>query len=90
MIVLLSPNHFSLLHSFTLLYFSWVFDFKEPNATIVDHRFCITGFIETVSSPISSLCVSPFYDAYHSLVALGTYHGTLQVITVLHSDSTSI
>ena len=40
----------------------------------------ITGLCENISSHISSLCVSPFSAENEALVALGTYHGTLQVI----------
>eukprot|EP01114_Cavostelium_apophysatum_P016161 TRINITY_DN4543_c0_g1_i5.p1 TRINITY_DN4543_c0_g1~~TRINITY_DN4543_c0_g1_i5.p1 ORF type:complete len:1158 (+),score=259.94 TRINITY_DN4543_c0_g1_i5:107-3580(+) len=52
-----------------------------------DWKFCVSGLGESISSSISSLCVSPFSQETESLIALGTYNGTLQLIDMVNSRS---
>lgn len=64
----------------------WQFKYRD----VEEPRFNNIGIAENLSSPITSLCVSPFPisnvsntntggDNSECLVALGTYHGSLQV-----------
>ncbi|EGC36790.1 hypothetical protein DICPUDRAFT_87252 [Dictyostelium purpureum] len=46
-------------------------------------KLSISGFNETVSSPNTSLSVYPFYNrASISLIAIGTVHGTIQIVNM--------
>lgn len=78
--------------------YSWIWDYfhniaQSKNVTTVntiyrpinEGKFSISGLIETISSPISSLCVSPFSYSDRKLVALGTHHGTLLVSSILYN-----
>lgn len=78
----------------------WEYMYNNPSKSIItspssssssswvsnkEQKFGVISLIEHISSSISSLCVSPFTEDNESLIALGSYHGTIQIIDMLKS-----
>eukprot|EP01116_Phalansterium_solitarium_P002928 TRINITY_DN1328_c0_g1_i1.p1 TRINITY_DN1328_c0_g1~~TRINITY_DN1328_c0_g1_i1.p1 ORF type:complete len:839 (+),score=134.17 TRINITY_DN1328_c0_g1_i1:212-2728(+) len=61
---------------------------SAPRASGCEARWRLQGMLESVGSPISSLCVSSFASSPGDLrdrflVAVGTYHGSVKILSML-------
>jgi WD40 repeat protein len=84
--ILNSPLHENQIASVTNDGSIWIWDYSlKCNSIAKEHSFRVTALIEHISSSISSLCVSPFTTENESLIALGSYHGTIQIVDMVKS-----
>lgn len=64
----------------------WMWDHQYNSADNI-YSFSMTGLLAQNSSPISSLSVCPFSPEHQSLLALGTYNGTIQIVDMVESTT---